>query len=125
MAKILVIDDSEELLEIFSLILTWKGYEAKTISSQDKVHVAIADFSPDLILLDVMFGDFDGRDLCKEIKESDAKNIPIILISANPGFLKNYEECHADAVVEKPFDIQTAINQINTVLTKYQPIPVN
>ena len=124
MAKVMIIDDSQDLLEIFSLILKMKGFEAKTISSQDTIQISLAEFMPDVILLDVVLDGADGRQVCKEIK-NNAKKIPIILISANPNLLQNYEEWKADAVIEKPFDIKTVINQVSIVLNRYQPAPLN
>lgn len=125
MAKILVIDDSAELLELFSLLLTWKGFQTETVSSQDKAKNALSEFSPDLIILDVRVNGEDGRQLCKELKEKYNKPIPIILTSDNPNLLKEYGECDPDAVIEKPFDIHKILEEINTLLNKYQSVSIN
>lgn len=119
MAKILVIDDSAELLELFSVLLTWKGFETETVSSHDKAKNALSEFSPDLIILDVRLNGEDGRNLCKELREKHNKPIPIILTSDDPNLLKEYGECNADSVIEKPFDIQKVFEEINTLLNKY------
>ena len=71
-------------------------------------------FQPDLILLDIVLEHIDGRDLCKEIKANTLyKKIPVILISANPDFLKGYSEWEANDVIEKPFGINNVIAKIN------------
>jgi len=67
MAKILVVDDSLELLELFSTLLIAQGYEVETTSSSVNLKNILLIFLPDLILMDVMFGIEDGRELCKEI----------------------------------------------------------
>lgn len=121
MAKILVVDDSNDLLEVFTFFLKRKGYEVKSASSKDTVKSALSVFIPDLILMDVILDGGDGRELCKEIKEKN-KNIPIILISGNPEFLKDYEECKADAIIEKPFNLAEVTMKVNEVLAKYQQI---
>ena len=115
MAKVLVIDDSFDLLHVFSTALKRNGYELEILSSADKLLNLLSIYLPDLILLDVLLRKEDGSELCKKIKEG-YKNISIILISMNTAFLQNYEECQADAVIEKPFDFQTVIATMNKVL---------
>ena len=109
-----------ELLELFSTILKAEDYEVETTSSSVILKNVLPIFLPDLILMDVMPGIDDGRELCKEIKEIHNKNIPIILISANVDLLKGYEKCKADAVIEKPFNIKNLVEIVNKVLNKYQ-----
>lgn len=120
MVKILIVDDSEELLEILSTFLQMRGYDVKSVSSVKPVRNLLSDFEPDVILLDVRMGGDDGRKLCREIKEKHTKHIPIILTSASPELLKDYEECNADAIIEKPFDIHTVEKKVNSVLHKHQ-----
>jgi len=120
MAKILVVDDSLELLELFSTLLIAQGYEVETTSSSVNLKNILLIFLPDLILMDVMFGIEDGRELCREIKETHNINIPIILISANVALLKDYKRCKADAVIEKPFNIKNLVEVVSRVLNEYE-----
>ena len=115
MAKILVVDDSSDLIELLSMLLKRKGYNVKTTLSIDGLQETISSFEPDLILLDVLLKEGNGRDLCKQIKEWN-KSLPIVLISANPNLLEDHEECEADAVIEKPFVMQTVIKIVNKLL---------
>jgi len=68
------------------------------------------------MLLDVKLHGQD-RDLCKQIKEKFNKEIPVILISANPDLLKDHKECLVVDIIEKPFDIKTVTQKINIALT--------
>ena len=114
MAKILVIDDSEDMRDFFSTVLNMYGYEVKTAFS---LNGELTSFKPDLILLEVMSKDTDGRKICKEIKtKNQDKNIPILLLSTTAALLKDYEQCGADDILEKPFSIYTLIEKINTLL---------
>ncbi len=119
MVKILIVDDSLDLLEALSAFLQKKGYKVKTVSTGEMIKTVLSEFEPDVLLLDVNLGGHDGRKLCKEIKEQINIKLPVILFSASPDLLRNYEECNADAVIEKPFDINTVIKKINMVL--HQP----
>ena len=74
-AKILVLDDEPDILEIVGYNLRSEGYEVKTaLSGQEGIAVA-KDFSPDLILLDVMMPGMDGMETCDALrKDSQFKN---------------------------------------------------
>src|ERR1700733_9373915 len=113
MAKILIVDDSEDVLEIITLILQKEGYEVEGAASKNKVMNRLSTFVPDIILLDVRLHGEDGRELCREIKQKNSfKSTPIILLSASPELLKDYEECEAFGIVEKPFNINVLIKKI-------------
>jgi len=117
MARILIIDDSEELLALLSLILQKKGHEIQTTDTKDGLSYLISSFIPEVILLDVVLNRVNGRRLCTEIKSTDnGKKIPIILMSASPNLLRNYDSCQADDILEKPFDITTVYKKIDMLL---------
>jgi len=117
MAKILVVDDSEELCDLFHLLLSMKGYECETVHTKSKLHNTMTAFVPDLIILDVTVNGIDGRELCKEIRlNNQHKHIPIILASTNPKMLEEYNGCDADGTIEKPFAINYVIQKIEELL---------
>src|SRR3569832_1087878 len=107
MRRILVVDDNEEILDVIKLILEDYDYDVITLSDGrllfDKVH----DSHPDLILLDVMLGMVDGRDLSKAIKTApDTREIPVILISASHQVQERYtiNGIAPDDFLAKPFN---------------------
>lgn len=116
MANILLVDDDKDLLEALCTFLKMHKHNVKAALSQKQARKALSIFTPDVILIDVRINDGDGRELCKEIKEKHATNIPIILISASSNLLKNFETCYADDVIEKPFDLHTITDKINCLL---------
>jgi len=120
MANILLVDDQVDLLHALSTFLIMKGNNVEAVLSHEEARNALSLAVPDVILLDVRLKDGDGRELCKEIKEKHNPGIPIILLSASPQLLKNFEECYADDVIEKPFDLNNVLEKINDVLKKYQ-----
>jgi DNA-binding response OmpR family regulator len=117
MAKILIIEDYISLLEFLSMFLKMHGYTVEGLSSTNDVHQVVKDFDPDVILLDVLLGGYDGREICKQIKRIN-KTVSIILLSANPKLLQNYEECEADDAIEKPFDNANILKRIKYLLDK-------
>jgi DNA-binding response OmpR family regulator len=84
MRRILAVDDDHDILEVLQFILEDSGYKVDTLSDGSHLMDTIRDKHPDLILLDIMLGNMDGRELCKEVKRQAAThNIPVIMISAS------------------------------------------
>ncbi len=105
MAKILIIDDDIDILEVVTLLLTTKCYDVQTIFNAEETLNKIKSFNPDLILLDVNIGQHDGREICKILKsDGTIKHIPVILFSAMPELQHIYPECEATGYIAKPFD---------------------
>ncbi len=79
-AKILLVDDEPDILEIVGYNLKNEGYQVFTASS-GKEGVAIAkEVKPDLILLDVMMPEMDGIEACDQIRRVPALEGTIIAI---------------------------------------------
>ena len=120
MAKILVVDNSTDLLYLFPILLQPDGHKVESVSSNDAIKKALHTFLPDMIIMDIKLNGEDGRQLCKEIKEKHDRDIAIILMSASGKLLDDYKEWNADAAIEKPFDIHILNETINEVLNRYQ-----
>jgi CheY-like chemotaxis protein len=112
--RILVLDDDIFILSALCDVLEYYGYEVKTQTRGDEVFEKIQEYHPDLILLDVMLAEMDGREICQRIKQKpDTSDIPVILLSAT----HNLADClklqsPPDDFVAKPFDISTLLNKI-------------
>jgi len=115
MAKILAVDASEQLLDLFSLALKTHGHEVKVANSKAELCKNLEEFSPDLILLEIWLNGDDGREICNNLKENGLKS-PVILMSTNRDLLNNFSMYHADDVLEKPFEIATVYQKIDTLL---------
>lgn len=80
--KVFLIDDDEDLVNIFSAALNKDGFETSyALTGQDGLSKVKAE-KPDLILLDQVLTDMSGNDILKILKSDEAtKNIPVILLS--------------------------------------------
>lgn len=80
--KVLLVDDDEDLVNIFSAALNKEGLEtAYELTGQQGLSKA-KEIHPDLILLDQVLPDISGNDILKILKSDDAtKSIPVILLS--------------------------------------------
>jgi len=113
MARVLIVDDSNDLRDFLSTLLRYKKFEVSTATSKTDVFSSLSFFRPDIILLDVRLKRECGRALCRQIKMAPAgKNTAVILLSASPDLLENYIDCDADDILEKPFDINALMDKI-------------
>jgi DNA-binding response OmpR family regulator len=112
--RILVLDDDKAILNAISNILEYSGYEVDVLSKGDMIFEEIAQKKPDLILLDVMLADLDGREICQHIKSTHStENIPVILISAT----HNLSDClkqegAPDDFLPKPFNMTQLLDKV-------------
>lgn len=119
MKRILAVDDNKDILNVLRYILEDSGYEVDTLSDGHHLFDKIKERTPDLILLDIMLGDMDGRALCKDVKTTKETNsIPVILISASHNLGDVLKQSGPpDDFVAKPFDMYTLLNSIERQLT--------
>ncbi|HTG46441.1 MAG TPA: response regulator, partial [Actinomycetota bacterium] len=78
--RILIVEDEPGIAEPLSSHLAREGFEPAIAPTVAKAREAVQGFAPDLILLDVMLPDGDGRDLCREIRADS--DVPIVLLTA-------------------------------------------
>ena len=114
MKKILVVDDNREILNVLTILLETEGYLVKCKSSGSGILETVSRFSPDVVLLDIMLGNYDGRDICKDIKDNiDTTHIPIIMISASHQLYQMREKfCKAEEFITKPFDLDELLAKV-------------
>ncbi|MGF7081507.1 response regulator transcription factor [Mucilaginibacter sp. UYCu711] len=102
--KILVLEDDEDIVSLITIILEDNGYEIKALLSGDTVFEEIDMFKPNLVLMDIMLGTMDGREICRKIKSVYRQ--PVILISASYKIKSTLKPPGApDDFIAKPFDI--------------------
>lgn len=114
MRKLLLVDDDADLLYSMQRLLAFYDYSIKAVKDGKTMFREIDGFHPDIILMDVMLSDEDGRELCRALREvSNYNQVTVILFSGSPKHLKDLQECGADGAIEKPFTMADLINQIN------------
>ena len=117
MNKIIIVDDSRDLLDVLRYFLEEKGYEVETATKERDLKLLITSFSPDLILLDIYLEGEDGREICKELrKQEETKYLCILMFSASAKELGNYKEYGADGYIEKPFGLNEIVDKIESTL---------
>jgi DNA-binding response OmpR family regulator len=123
--KILIVEDDEGIMDVLKIILRRAGYE--TISFSNGEVLMQDEFeNPNLFLLDKQLSGDDGLDICRHLKENnDTKNIPVIMISANPQIGPLSIEAGADDYIEKPFNIELLLTTIKNHIEKKETAMLN
>lgn len=121
-ARILVVDDDENILKLVEAMLIPQGYETVRASDGEKAIEAVRNQKPDLILMDIMMPKVDGYTACHAIKTNQAtKAIPVVMLSGLGYELnkKLSQQLGADGYITKPFSLHDLLDTIN----KYLPAP--
>src|SRR5258708_19004378 len=106
MNKLLIVDNSADLLEPLKFFLEQKNYMVRTLTSGDHLYQEILEYKPDLLILDIFLEHEDGREICKSLRKNiETKHLCILLFSASPKILTEYKSYYADDYLEKPFDL--------------------
>jgi DNA-binding response OmpR family regulator len=115
--RILVIEDDQDIADIVEYALTEK-YLVQTQTNNNLILNSIADFMPDLIILDNQLGQKNASEIINEIKSIDAyKNIPFVLFSGHHDIKRIAKEIDARGYLAKPFSLVDLYSCIDLVLT--------
>lgn len=120
-AHIMVINDTDEILELFRDILEGEGYRVTLYSFAPHELLSIEKTAPDLLILDLMFGaERLGWQLLEKLRLNRATaNIPVILCTAATREVREIEghlKAMNTTLVAKPFDINVLLQAIRSAL---------
>ena len=118
-AKILVVDDEQDFVELISFNLREHGFEVLAASNGLGALFKVQRFLPDLIVLDVMMEGIDGFSVCEVIRRQPAtKTIPIIMVTAATGQIArlNGLACGANEFMTKPFSPRELVRRAEAIL---------
>lgn len=124
-ARILVVDDEEDICAILKFNLSKEGYEVVTANSAEEAQTLdIASFN--LLLLDVMMGGMSGFELTGKLKtDPKTTGVPVIFITARDTEDDAVEglDLGADDYISKPFSIREVVSRVKAVLRRTAAIP--
>ncbi len=121
MAKILVVDDEPDAVELLEFNLKHAGFEVVTAADGTAALKKARASLPDLIVLDVMLPEVDGLEVCKLLRRDAATaGIPIIMLTAKAAEIDRVLglELGADDYVTKPFSPRELMLRIKGLLRR-------
>ncbi len=118
MTKILVVDDDPEVTRLLETFLEGEGFRVQVVDDGNRALSAIAAEEPELVLLDIVLGDEDGRDVLAEIRL--LSDVPVIFLTGRGLESERIAglKLGADDYIVKPFSLPEVAARIETVLRR-------
>ncbi|MGO4326410.1 response regulator [Cupriavidus sp. 2TAF22] len=124
---ILIVDDDREIRELVATYLERGGMRVTLAENGLQMRSALETGAVDLVVLDLMLPGEDGLTLCRDLRASDRRNMPVLMLTA-----RNEEtdrilglEMGADDYVVKPFAARELLARIRSVLRRTRMLPPN
>jgi len=116
---ILILDDSQDILDALQQAFTEEGYTVTTYNYCEDILQLVKEHQPNLVLLDYLLFGINGGELCHHIKTDPlTKHIPVILMSAYPRVLESLGDYGSNAFIAKPFDLEVMYATIKKCLAQ-------
>jgi DNA-binding NtrC family response regulator len=117
-ARILVVDDENDIRELVREILSEEGYIVETAANAAEARAACAQQAPDLVLLDIWMPDTDGISLLREWQQSQALTAPVVMMSGHGTVETAVEATRLGAIdyVEKPLSLAKLLRTVARAL---------
>lgn len=119
MARILIVEDSEDLAEALAHNLELEGHEAK-IAGDGRVALATAnDWEPQLVILDLMLPGIDGYEVLRRLRGNDYDG-PVMILTAKGEEADKVRgfRLDADQYVTKPFGLLELLERVSSLLRR-------
>ena len=122
--KVLVIEDEQPIAEPLADALRREGFDVQLAGSAAEGLDAFSAYAPDIVLLDVMLPDGDGRDVLRQIRQTSG--VPVLMVSARGEEMDRVLglELGADDYVTKPFSAAELVARMRAVLRRSTAEPV-
>jgi two-component system alkaline phosphatase synthesis response regulator PhoP len=123
MAKILIVDDEDDIRTLLQYNLEKEGYSVETAENGETALKMVSSFKPDLVLLDVMMPGMDGIEVCETIRSNESyKNTLICFLTARSEDYSQIAglEAGADDYVSKPIRPKVLISRIRAMLRRIE-----
>jgi len=118
-ARLLVVEDDPNILELLSASLKFAGFEVSTATSGSSAVSAAKDRRPDLVVLDVMLPDLDGFEVIRLMREGGTRT-PVVFLTARDATDDKIRglTLGGDDYVTKPFSLEELTARIRAVLRR-------
>jgi len=118
--KVLLVDDDVELVELMNKFLDEDGrFEVRVASNGFDAGMMVKEYRPDIIVLDVMLPDINGKEVCQRVRaDTTLEDVRILCISGmvEEDKVQELRLSGADEFLHKPFDIEELIDRMCSLL---------
>lgn len=118
LAKILIVDDDENICDVVDMYLKSSGYDTKKAFTGKEAKKVFEEYMPDLVILDVMIPQEDGIEVLKWIRKQG--EVPVIMLTAKGDTFEKVLalEVGADDYIVKPFEPKELTARVKAVLRR-------
>jgi len=122
MMRVLVVDDDPGIGESLGRALRREGYDIGVAQDGEAALVAVAERSPDAIILDVAMPRLDGLSVCRRLR-ADGNHVPILVLTARHSLGDRVAglDAGADDYVVKPFALEELLARLRALLRRAAP----
>ncbi|NVM21732.1 MAG: response regulator [Desulfobacterales bacterium] len=117
--KILIVDDAVDTVELLRKRLRFEGYDTAEAHDGEEGLKLVAEYDPDLIILDVMMPKLDGYEVCRRLKsDENTKYIPILMLTVKGDVADKVKglDMGADHYLAKPFDYKELSARVRSLV---------
>lgn len=118
--EILLVDDDQDLIEVMSSAMIADGrFEVRVANNGFDAGMMVKEYRPDLIVLDVMLPDINGREVCQRVRsDNQLEEVRIICISGmvEAEKIDDLKAAGADDFLQKPFEVDELIDRMCILL---------
>lgn len=114
--KALIVDDDQDLVDLLQDLLESDGrFEVRAVNNGFDAGMMVKEYRPDVIILDVMLPDINGREVCQRVRSDPAMDdVKIICISGivEADKIDDLRNAGANDFIQKPFEMETVLNRV-------------
>jgi excisionase family DNA binding protein len=118
--KAMIVDDDRELVELLREVLEADGrFEVRAVNNGFDAGMMVKEYRPDIIVLDVMLPDINGREVCQRVRsDSTLDGTKIICISGmvEADRIDDLKDAGANDFMQKPFEVDALLDRICSML---------
>ena len=116
--RILVIDDEPQITRVLRASLSAQGFDVRTANDPEEGLLVFRDWSPDLVITDLMMPGLSGVEVCRAIRTHSAT--PVLVLSVRDHERSKIEalDAGADDYVTKPFSTQELLARVRAHLRR-------
>ncbi|HZL91603.1 MAG TPA: response regulator [Pirellulaceae bacterium] len=125
--KVLIVDDDQDLVELLSDTFQRDGrFEIRTANNGFDAGMLVKEFRPDLVVLDIMLPDINGKEVCQRIRgDSTMDQVKVICISGmvEQDKVNDLKAAGADDFMQKPFAVEKLLDRACDLLDIERAVP--
>ena len=114
--KLLIVDDDQDLVEVLVDVFERDGrFEVRSVNNGFDAGMMVKEFRPDLVVLDVMLPDINGKEVCQRIRSDPALDeVKVVCISGmvEQDKVQDLMNAGANDFMQKPFDAEALLDKV-------------